>query len=401
MKLIFVNRFFYPDHSATAQMLTDLAFDLADKSWPVHVVTSRLRYDDPTSNLAAFETEHGVHIHRVWTPRFGRKSLLGRLFDYAGFYLMATRKLWQITSAEDVVIAKTDPPLISVPAAWVARRRGAKLVNWLQDLFPEVAQAAGIRGMTGRAYATLKRLRDRSLTAATANVAIGQQMRNILLASGSPADRTHIIPNWADGSAIYPVAHEQNPLRQAWELQGQFVVGYSGNMGRAHEFDTILDAAEQLLDQPDISFLFIGAGAKKPHVESEVSRRRLTNVVFKPYQPRDKLHLSLSCPDAHIAVLRPEFEGLVLPSKVYGILAAGRPLLFIGDPNGEIANELVSSGIALTCPIGNATSLATNILQIRSSTYEPMGPQARRVFEGQYERKLVARNWDQLLRQCK
>ncbi len=398
MKLIFVNRFFYPDHSATAQMLTDLAFDLADMGWPVHVVTSRLRYDDPTADLPAVECQHGVHIHRVWTPRFGRSSLIGRLFDYAGFYLMATRQLWQTTARGDMVIAKTDPPLISVPAAWVARRRDAKLINWLQDLFPEVARAAGIRGLSGRIYILLKKLRNRSLAGATANVAIGRRMREILLAAGSPADRVHIIPNWADGEAIRPIPQAQNTLRDAWGLEGKFVVGYSGNMGRTHEFDTMLDAAERLLDQLDICFLFIGAGAQKGHVEAEVAKRQLSNVVFKPYQPRDQLHLSLSCADAHIAVLRPEFEGLVLPSKIYGILAAGRPLLFIGDPEGDTATEFVASGAALACPIGDASSLAANVLRIRDTLHGPMGRQARRTLEDSYERKRVARKWDQLLR---
>ena len=141
MKIVFVNRYFYPDHSATSQMLTELAFELARDGREVCVVTSRQRYEDPNAVLESRESVRGVQIHRIWTTRFGRSVLVGRALDYASFYLSSFGRLCALLRAGDVLVAKTDPPLISVVAMTATKFRGAFLVNWLQDLFPEVAMA--------------------------------------------------------------------------------------------------------------------------------------------------------------------------------------------------------------------------------------------------------------------
>ena len=114
MSIIFLNRFFYPDHSATSQILSDLAFHLSGTGHQVKVITGRQRYDDPSANLSPYERERGVEIHRVRTPRFGRSRLLGRTLDYAGFYIAASTQLWKIARPDDIIVAKTDPPLISI-----------------------------------------------------------------------------------------------------------------------------------------------------------------------------------------------------------------------------------------------------------------------------------------------
>jgi colanic acid biosynthesis glycosyl transferase WcaI len=138
-RVVFVNRYFYPDESATAQLLSDLAFGLAEHGFDVHVVCSRQLYGAPEAQLPAEEAVRGVVIHRVWTTRFGRRRLLGRALDYVSFYITCAVELLGLLRRRDVVIAKTDPPLISIVAALAARLRGAVLVNWLQDVFPEVA----------------------------------------------------------------------------------------------------------------------------------------------------------------------------------------------------------------------------------------------------------------------
>src|SRR5512140_1118252 len=163
MRIIFLNRYFYPDHSATSQMLSDLAFFLAGAGHEVCVVTSRQRYDDAGAVLPARERIDGVEVHRVRTTRFGRDNLVGRAADYATFYLAAGWRLWRIARVGDVVVAKTDPPLISVVASVVARWRRAPLVNWVQDVFPEVAEALGVRALKGPQAALLRWLRNRAL----------------------------------------------------------------------------------------------------------------------------------------------------------------------------------------------------------------------------------------------
>jgi colanic acid biosynthesis glycosyl transferase WcaI len=389
MQIIFLNRFFYPDHSATSQMLSDLAFFLADAGHEVAVITSRQRYDDPAAGLPSEETVRGVRIHRVRTPRFGRGNLAGRALDYLGFYVAATRRLRLILSPGDIVVAKTDPPLISIPAAWVARQKKARLVNWLQDVFPEVAMALGIRGLAGPTGRLLRSLRNWSLCQASMNVVIGERMRDRLLAAGIPQDKVTVIPNWADGEAIRPMAPEDNPLRREWGLDGKFVVGYSGNLGRAHEYETILGAAEQLRNDPRIAFLFIGGGAQMVRVREIARARGVDNIVSQPYQPRERLNLSLGAADVHLVVLRPELEGLIVPSKAYGCLAAGRPIIFVGDAEGEIARVLRSAGAGIDCPVGDQTRLATIIREMTG----PGGADqarfsARQLFDGGYDLSL-------------
>ena len=242
-RLIFLNRYFYPDHSATSQMLSDLAFALAAEGDKVAVITSRQRYDAPEVRLPARETLQGVEVLRVWTSRFGRHALGGRAIDYLTFYLSAAWRLWRLARAGDIVIAKTDPPMLSVIAAPIARLRRAELVTWLQDLFPEVAEALDVGGGVGKAgYPILRRLRNASLHAATTNVVIGDRMAACLFAQGLDETQVATIPNWADYEAIRPVAPQTNALRGTWGLGNAFVVGYSGNLGRAHEIATLLDA---------------------------------------------------------------------------------------------------------------------------------------------------------------
>src|SRR5579862_6892775 len=175
-RLFFVNRFFFPDHSATSQMLSDLAFHLASAGIEVHVVTSTQIYDDPRASLPAYENINGVHVHRVSSTQFGRAALLGRSIDYLSFYRSVWRCLIQIARRGDVIVAKTDPPLVSVVALAAARRKGARLINWLQDIFPETAVELGVPFMRGPVAASLAVLRNRSLRDAEATAVIGHLM---------------------------------------------------------------------------------------------------------------------------------------------------------------------------------------------------------------------------------
>ncbi len=402
MRVIFLNRYFYPDHSATSQMLSDLAFFLADVGHEVCVVTSCQRYDDAAAILPARERVDGVEVHRVRTTRFGRDNLIGRAADYATFYLAAGWKLWRIARAGDVIVAKTDPPLISVVAALIARWRGARLINWVQDVFPEVAEALGVRALSGPQAGLLRRLRNAAFKSAAANVVLGERMAAVVARSGAPSGRIRVIPNWADMDAIRPVAAASNPLRREWELDGKFIVCYSGNMGRAHEFDTILGAAQRLASMAKaIMFLFIGGGAQRHMVEDEVRRRGLHNVQFRPYQDRAGLSFSLGVGDVHLVSQRPEVEGYVFPSKLYGILAAGRPLVFIGDPQGEISLLVEREGIGAAVRQGDALGLADQLLQLAGDAplREAMGVRARALLCERYDKRIALEAWLELLRE--
>ncbi len=398
-KTIFINRYFHPDHSATSQLLSDLAFDLASRGQEIHVITGCQLYGNPHASLPGEESVRGVRVHRVRTSRFGRGRLLGRAVDYLTFYWGATWRLLRLIRPGDIAVAKTDPPMISVPASWVVRLKKGVLVNWVQDLFPEVATSLDVYGARFAAP-MLKRLRNRSLQSGRTNVVLGEIMAERLRAEGVPCDRITIIENWADGDAIQPVDKRGNPLIRAWGLDGKFILGYSGNMGHVHEFKTMIDAAERLNDVGEIAFVFIGDGIARQWLISEAARRGLRNMQFHPYQSADRLRWSLSLPDVHFVSLRPTLEGLIVPSKFYGIAAAGRPIIHIGDPDGEIARIIERERCGWSFCIGEVEALTTCILRLAArGGWEVIeaGLCARRAFDRKYSRLHALDSWRLLL----
>jgi glycosyltransferase involved in cell wall biosynthesis len=184
-----------------------------------------------------------------------------------------------------------------------------------------------------------------------------------------------------------------------WRLEGKFVLGYSGNMGHVHEFKTIIDAAESLKNVTEIAFVFIGAGIARHWLETEVADRGLRNVQFQPYQPDDRLRWSLSVPDVHFVSLRPTLEGLIVPSKFYGIAAAGRPVIHIGDPDGEIACILEREQCGWSFCVGEVGPLTQCILRLFQRRHEVLeaGQRARRAFDRQYSRTRALNTWRELL----
>jgi colanic acid biosynthesis glycosyl transferase WcaI len=396
LKIVFVNRFFYPDISATSQMLSDAAFYLAGKGLEVHVVTSRLNYESE-EKLVSRDVIKGVQVHRIWTSSFGRAKLLGRTLDYLTFYSSVFFSLLRLLDQSDHVVSKTDPPLVSVPVGWAARIKGAIQFNWLQDLFPEVAEEFGL-SMPGLLIGLLRVFRDGSLLKAKINIVIGERMRDRVLKLGVYTDQVAVVPNWSDGESIRP-ARGENSFRDELSLQGRFVVGYSGNLGRAHEIDTLLGAMRQLENDKKICFLFIGSGALLDQLRQRVETEGLKNVMFQPYQPRAKLPLSLTLPDVHLTILRPSMEGLIVPSKIYGVLAAGKASIFIGDKEGEVSELLTSAGAGLAVQEGDADGLIEAIQKLNadSELTETMGRNARALFDEQLGAKRSLEKLEEIL----
>jgi colanic acid biosynthesis glycosyl transferase WcaI len=399
-RLIFVNRFFFPDHSATSQILSDLAFHLAANGREVQVVTSAQIYDAARASLPAFETINGVQVHRVPSSRFGRGSLVGRSLDYLTFYRSARRRLIGLARPGDLIVAKTDPPLLSLPVMAAARRRGAGLINWLQDLYPEVAVALGVPLLRGPPGQQLARRRNRSLQAAEVNVVVGELMAGKLAALGVAPARIQVIPNWCNDEELRPVPPAHNPLRQAWNVQDKFTFGYSGNLGRAHEFETMLAAAARLRNDSRFVFLMIGGGKRYEELQSAVEHNGLAGSFrFMPYQPRQALAQSLGACDAHWISLNPKLEGLIVPSKFYGIAAAGRPIVMIGDPDGELGRLVTAHGCGFATKPGDADALVGILLRFarEPDTVAQMGARARHVLEARFSRAQSLQRWSQLL----
>ena len=213
--------------------------------------------------------------------------------------------------------------------------------------------------------------------------AIGRCMRECLLARGLSSERISVIPNWADTEAIRPIPAAQNGFRHQHGLDGKFVVMYSGNFGLAHNVDVMLEAAIALRDHPDVFFLFVGSGSRLPAMQVRSAREGLKNVLFLPFQDEELLSESLSAGDLHLVTLKAGVEGAVVPSKIYGIFAAGRPMLSVGAPESEGGRLLQehACGSVLTEATGSTLAQSILVWQGDSARCEAAGRRARLLAE--------------------
>lgn len=358
MRLIFLNRYYWPEEPATAQLLTDLAESLAAAGHEVTVITSRAG----GSALVLREEHAGVNILRVTATRWSRLGLPGKAVDFLTFYLGALVKLAFTAQRGDTVVALTDPPLLGIGAWLTARLCGARIFHWVQDVYPEIAAV-----LTGQSWLRiLSPLRNLAWRRSDGCVTLGTDMAATLAQAGVPATRIHVVPNWAPAGLTVQPRAASAALRSAWQLEGKFVVAYSGNLGRVHDLGPVLELAEALRNEPAIAFAFIGGGAQRPRLEALAADRGLTSVQFHPAQPRAGLAASLALGDLHLVTLLPGCERLVYPSKLYGVAAVGRPVMFIGPPGCEIARLVTEQGLGRAFARDEIAGMADTIRQWRA-----------------------------------
>jgi glycosyltransferase involved in cell wall biosynthesis len=224
-------------------------------------------------------------------------------------------------------------------------------------------------------------------------------MRDAVILEGACPEKVVKIRNWANPEKIFPVSHTENRLRRDWGLDGKFVVEYSGNLGVSHSFEDILSVAEELVDYVELQFLFVGGGVRFKGVEKTVALKGLGNVVLKPYQDATELSNSLSVGDVHYVSLRNGFEGLVVPSKAYGIMAAGRPMIYQGNESGEIAQMVVRERCGFVVPEGDRAGLRDAILRLYRDREMAvrMGKLARRALEEKYSSSIGLAEYQKVL----
>lgn len=298
------------------------------------------------------EVRNGVTILRSGCAGARDESLAGRLKESWAFYPVAAASLLRVEDP-DVFLVQTTPPLIVVLASWIARMRGVPVVYWLQDLYPDTAEALGVLSPDGVLAKVLRKLHHNAMLRARSVVVPGRDVRERLLTSGVPGDRVVVLYNWADPELSATGKSTVERLRSKWGLEGKRVVMYSGNLGRAHYSEEILEAAAALSGRQDVAFVIVGGGTGWKWIREEAGRRALPNTVFLPYQDRQALGQSLAVGDVHLITQRAETVGMLVPSKLYGALASGKPVVFMGPENGEVARTLRESYAGLTVPPGD------------------------------------------------
>jgi colanic acid biosynthesis glycosyl transferase WcaI len=339
-RLLVISQVYAPDSAAVGQCVTDAAEEMVRRGWNVVVYTSARGYDDPSVRYPRREIRNGVPIHRLPLSSFGKGSIPVRLLAQLIFMVQAfVRGLCQ--GHLHAVLVSTSPPFAGFFGAVIACLRRVPLIWWVMDLNPDQMVAAGKlqqRSLPVRIFDWMNRV---TLRQAAAIVVLDHYMAERVCSKLSfDPRRLHVIPPWPlveDRETVPTTA--ANGFRRRHGLEDKFVVMYAGNHALQHPLDTLLDAARQLKDDAHVVFVFVGGGAGKAVVERRVAAGA-TNIVVMPYQPRETLADTLAAADVHVVSMGDDMVGIVHPCKIYGAMAAGRPILFFG-PRESHAGRLV------------------------------------------------------------
>jgi glycosyltransferase involved in cell wall biosynthesis len=394
MHIAFINRYFHPDLSGAAQMLTQLAEDLDAKGETVTVITSGTAHVPETVFLPKRSLHKGIQIIRVRSTNLGSQRAWTRMVDYAA--------LWTAfrLHGQHALVVLSDPPLLSVLAVIVGRLKHVKTYCWLHDVYPDIAIRANV---LPKGFVTdwLRQVARWSLRRTQRVVVLGRCMQQHLVTNGLSDDNITRIPNWADGKQIRPLDPDDNEFLDCHGLKGRYVVMYSGNLGTVHEFSTILEMIRQTKQYADIAYCFIGDGPQKPFLVETVRREGLKNVLFLPYEMQERLRFSLTAADLHLVSLRQEMAGLSVPSKLYGIMAAGRPIIFVGPEQSESALLIQEAQCGTVINPGDVAGAVGALLHSYRRRNDPnsQGNAAREYFERFCDRATATDRFHHVLRE--
>ena len=389
-RLLVFNQYYWPSVEADGQLLTQLCEGLAG-DWDVTVVTGAL----PRAG-AARTLRGGVHVVRVASTAFERRSLPLRGVNYASYFALALAAGLTV-QRPDVVLCLTNPPFLGDAAYLVARRFRVPLVVVSNDIFPETAVVLGrlenrllVRLLGGLTRFYLRR--------AERVVAIGETMKRRLEEKSVAPERVRVIPNWADTHAIRPFEGENEWARRQ-RLGGRFVVMHSGNVGQAQDLDSLVRAAALLHELERLAVVVVGSGSRLGELVELAGRLRADRVRFLPYQPRSMLSQSLSAAALHVVGLAPGLAGYVVPSRIYGVLAVGRAVVVAADDESETAQLVRSVGCGVVVPAGDPHALADVIRSAYEGKYDlaAMGRRGREYAVGEGSREVAVARYRELL----
>jgi colanic acid biosynthesis glycosyl transferase WcaI len=366
LRVVFFNRSYYPDFGATGQLLTELCEDLVSRfGYDVTVVSGMplaaeeairpVRWYAPVRR----EQRRGVTILRAWGTALPNRTIAGRVSNYLSYFTSAAFASLRI-GRPDVIVSLTDPPIVPLIAIAAARVTGARFVFLCQDVFPEVArlledfQNSTVERVLGGISRFTVHHADRI-------VALGDTMkRRLVETKGASPDKIRVIHNWADSEAIQP-GSKDTPFTREHGLTDKFVVMHSGNVGMSQDVDGLLDVADRVRDLERVVIAIVGEGSRKLFLQQEAARRGLTNVRFFPYQPKARLAESFAAADVFVVSLKRGLAGFIVPSKLYGILVAGRPFIAAVEADCETAQIAREHDCGIVIEPGDRVAMAAAI----------------------------------------
>jgi hypothetical protein len=399
--LLVLSQVFVPDPASVGQHMADVAFEMARRGHRVVVYTSQRGYENPAVRYPPRELLNGVEVRRLAFASFGKRNLIIRAFGTLTFMLQCAFVALSMRNLGGIFFS-TSPPLVGAVATLVARLRGVPTAYWAMDLNPDQLIAMGKvkpRSLTARA---LERVNRFILNRTQLVVALDRFMVQRLRARGVPDDKMVVMPPWPHEDHMAPRAaaagvvaapeRDDNPFRRAHGLAGKFVVMYSGNHSPANPLRTLLDAAVRLKDDPVLRFAFVGGGLGKREVEATIRDHALTNAVSLPYQPLAELGNSLGAADVHVVSLGENMVGIIHPCKIYGAMAVGRPVLFLGPKPSHVSDLLDAHPIGWHVAHGDVDGAVSTLQAVRDTPPEAlarMGDAARRVLNAEISQAIL------------
>lgn len=398
-KILVIEQHFYPEVAATGQLLLDLCEDLVKAGYQVKVITG-----NPTElfqkkiKIPRRENYQGIEIVRLKNTALSKYNMTGRVINYLTFHLSIFFHII-FSKRPDLVLVLSNPPFISFHGLILKVLKKCKVIYNVQDLFPDLAVELG--KLRNKPFIfVLKVLSKYIIRRMDKVIVVGECMgRKIKEEVLKDIESDHIVTihNWADGEKLKVIGKEDNYFKKEWGLEGKFIILYSGNIGYLHEFDTIIFAAEDIQNKgyKDIVFVFIGEGIKKEYIRKKAEEKGLNNILFFPYQPRDRLTYSLGLADVSLVTLEEGFDGMVVPSKIYGILASGRPMIGVVRGESEIVEIVRKGNCGEITKIGDYQALTDSIMgyyKDRKKCRED-GLNGREYFEKNFDRKIATEKY--------
>jgi len=397
-RLLFLNRSFYPDVEATGQLLTQLCEDLA-QDFHIQVICGNPVYRRVRTLKPISKSQHGrIITWRINSTSLPKKYFWARFLNLLTYFMGCL--IWALLLKKtDMVIAETDPPLLASIAYLLSRLRRSVFLYYPQDIWPE----AGIvnKRLTNPVLTNILRSVNGFLYREANQIIVpGADMKDSLVKDHSlPPDKITVVENWTDPEEVYPVKREDNDFLRTHGLEKKFVVMYSGNIGLSQDLENVVAAADGLRGYEEIIFILVGEGALKEALFKMASSRKLENIKFLPYQQKRCLKYSLNAAHIHLIPLKRGMKGIIVPSKVYGIMAASKPFIAAVDEGSEIDSVVKRFGCGLVVKPSAVEALKKAVLWAfrNQEQIEMMGQQGRKAFEVHYTRAICTQKFRSLL----
>jgi colanic acid biosynthesis glycosyl transferase WcaI len=364
-KIIIVSELYYPEQNATGHILTGIAEGLAEKD-SVNVLCAQPCYNQRGIKAPKLEERNGVAIRRCWSTTCDPRKIWGRLLNFATTSLSIGWRAFLSIKRDDKVLVVTNPPLLPFFVRVVCWLKGAKFVLLVHDVYPDVFVPLGLMKSSHPLYRMLSWVNSKLYVSADRVVALGRDMARLVEDKSKELASVSVIPNWGDVDVISPASKMENALLQELELTDKFVVHYSGNHGRTHDLLSLIEAAELLKEDSDIHFLFIGEGSGKAEVVERAGELELENVTFCTFVDRAELNTSLNAADVSVLAFKKGMAGISVPSRLYNLMAAGKPILAVVDDDSEVADVIRDAKLGVVVSPESPRKLAEQIISLKN-----------------------------------